>query len=133
MKNIIKYIAVFAIVFAFTSCEENNNFKESEIALTPVYLITDINGSRAPNKINIYKLKNIITEYATLDKLSSFTSSGFTDTSSDTNYEVTVNKLNGDTTMSYVLSADKFTGAGTLTIDNITIYDVKVSEGEVYN
>jgi hypothetical protein len=133
IKNIIKYIAVFAIVFAFASCEEESNFKDSDIALTAVYSITDITGTDAPFKVNIYKQKNLITVYATKFNLDSYTSSGFVDTSTDTNYEVTVNKVESDATINYVLSADKITGLGTLTVDGSAVFNVKVSEIEVYN
>ena len=133
MKNIIKYITIFAVVFAFTSCEENSNFEESDIALTQVYTLTDISGENAAFKINIYKKLSLITEYATVDKLKSYRSSDFVDSSTDTNYEVTVNKIDDDTTMNYVLSADRVTGVGTLTVDAVTVYSVTVSEKEVYN
>ncbi|MGJ8743957.1 hypothetical protein [Polaribacter sp.] len=133
MKNIIKYIAVFAIVFAFASCEEDSNFKDSDIALTAVYSITDITGTDAPFKVNIYKQKNIITVYTTKFNLDSYASSGFIDASTDTNYEVTVNKLENNATINFVLSADKTTGQGTLTIDGSAVFNVKVSEEEVYN
>lgn len=133
MKNILKYITVLTIVLVFTSCEEESNFKDSTVALTPVYSITDISGSNAAFKINIYKQKNLITEYSTKFNLTSYSSSELSDTSSATNYEVTVNKLDEGTTYVYVLSADKITGLGTLTVDAITVYNVKVSEEEVYN
>ncbi|MCL7762936.1 hypothetical protein MPF19_05860 [Polaribacter sp. Z014] len=133
MKNIIKYIAVFAIVIAFVSCDEESNFEESTIALTPVYTISDITGTNAAFKINIYKEKSVIVEYSSSVNLESYTSSGFTDASTDTTYEVTVNKLDDETTINYVLSADKTTGDGTLTVDGTTIFNVKVSEEEVYN
>ncbi|QVY65636.1 hypothetical protein [Polaribacter sp. Q13] len=133
MKNIIKYIAVFAIVIAFVSCDEESNFEESTIALTPVYTISDITGTNAAFKINIYKEKSVIVEYSSSVNLESYASTGFTDASTDTNYEVTVNKLDDETTINYVLSADKTTGDGTLTVDGTTIFNVKVSEEEVYN
>ena len=133
MKNIIKYIAIFAIVFAFSSCDEKNNFEESTIALTPVYTITDITGADAAFKINIYKQLSVIVEYSSAVNVVKYASTGFVDSSTDTNYEVTVNKLDADTTITYVLSADKTTGVGTLTIDSATVFNVKVSEQEVYN
>ena len=133
MKNIIKYIAVFTIVLAFTSCDEESNFEESTTALTPVYTITDITGNNAAFKINIYKEVSVIVEYSTEVNLESYTSSGFTDSSTDTNFEVEVNKLDDEATVNYVLSADKTTGAGTLTVDGTTVFNVKVSEEEVYN
>lgn len=133
MKILYKYITVLAIVFAFTSCEEENNFEKSDIALTPVFSLTEITGANAPFKINIYKQKSLITEYSTIFNLKSYSSSGYSDTSTATNYEVTVNKIDDGTTYVYVLSADKTTGAGTLTVDNTTVYNVKVSEDEVYN
>jgi hypothetical protein len=133
MKNIIKFIAIFTIVFAFTSCDENSNFEESDIALTPVYSLTEISGANAAFKINIYEQLALITEYATVDKLKSYTSSGFVDSSTDTNYEVTVNKIDDDATMNYVLSADKITGLGTLIVDGVTVFNVTVTEEEVYN
>ncbi|MDC0177450.1 hypothetical protein OAJ14_04790 [Polaribacter sp.] len=133
MKNILKYITVLTIVLAFTSCEEESNFKDSTVELTPVYSITDITGPNAAFKVNIYKQKNLITEYSTKFNLKSYSSSALSDTSTATNYEVTVNKSDDGTTYAYVLSADKTTGDGTLTIDGNTVYTVKVSEVEVYN
>ncbi len=133
MKKVLKFIAVLAIVFSLTSCDEENNFKESDISLTEVYTLTEIAGPNAAFKINIYRQKNILTEYANSDNLKSFVSSGFVDTSTDTNYEITVNKLEDDSTFNYVLSADKLTGAGTLTVDGITVYNVIVTEDQIYN
>ncbi|MCL7752663.1 hypothetical protein [Polaribacter sp. Z022] len=133
MKNLIKYIAIFAIVFSFTSCDEESNFKESDISLTSVYTLTEITGTNAAFKINIYKQKNILTEYSSVDKLKSYETSGFVDSSTDTNYEVTVNKLDDGVSSSYVLSGDKLTGTGTLTVDGVTVFNVVIAEDQIYN
>lgn len=133
MKNLIKYIAIFAIVFSFTSCDEESNFKESDISLTSVYTLTEITGANAAFKINIYKQKNILTEYSSVDKLKSYETSGFVDSSTDTNYEVTVNKLDDGVSSSYVLSGDKLTGTGTLTVDGGTVFNVVIAEDQIYN
>ena len=133
MKNILKYITVLTIVLVFTSCEEESNFKDSTVVLTPVYSITDITEPNAAFKINIYKQKNLITEYSTKFNLKSYSSSALSDTSNATNNECSVNKIDDGTTYAYVLSADKTTGDGTLTVDGNTVYTVKVSEEEVYN
>ena len=133
IKNIIKYITVFTLIFSLTSCDEESNFKESDISLTSVYTLTEISGNNAAFKINIYKQLNLLTEYSTVDKLKSYTSSGFVDSSTDANYEVTVNKLDDDITYNYVLSADKLTGSGTLTVDGVKVYNVKVTENQIYN
>lgn len=133
MKKILKYLTVLFIAVSITGCEEEDNFKASDVSLTPIYSITEISGNGNPFKINIYKQKSLIIEYATSVNAESFTSAQFSDTSTTTNYEVSVNKLDDGTTYAYVLSADKTTGDGTLTIDGNTVYTVKVSEVEVYN
>ena len=133
MKLIYKYITVLILIITFASCEEESNFQESDIALTPVYSLTEITGNNAAFKINIYKQKNIITEYSTKFNLKSFTSSGFSDTSDATNYQVSVSKMEDGNTINYAITADKTTGNGTLTVDGTTSYSIVLEDTEVYN
>jgi len=121
------------IAVVFFSCTEESNFKEPDIALVPVYAITNIVGANAPFAINIYKEKPLVIEYTTAVNPISFVSSGFVDSSTATNVELTVNKLNNGTAVNYRVSADKVSGNGTLTIDNGTVYTIKVVEKQVYN
>jgi len=133
MKKNIKYLGLFAIILAFFSCTEETNFKEPDIALVPVYAITNIVGANAPFAINVYKEKPLIIEYTTSVNPNSFTSSGYVDSSTATNFEFAVNKLANGTVVSYRVSADKVSGNGTLTVDNVTVYTIKVAEKQVYN
>lgn len=135
MKNKIKYLGLLAILLAFFSCSEESNFKEPDIALVPVYAITNIVGSNAPFAINIYKEKALIILYTTSVNPISYDSSGYTDNSTDTNYDITVNRAEGTETIRYTVTADKATGVGNLTIVGSTTsaYTIKVTEKEVYN
>jgi len=133
MKNIIKYISILAIVLAFTSCESESNFQEPNIELVPVYSITDIQGADTPFKINIYRQKDLIIEYSSSVNASSFASSNFMDISSDTTYEVSVDKMVEGSPVNYSISADKVTGLGTMTVDGTTTYDIAMAEEDVYN
>jgi len=132
MKNIIKYLAILFITVTITGCEEDDNFKQSEVSLTPIYSITEISGGN-PFKINIYKQKSLIVEYTSEVNVVNYTSSQYSDTSDATNYQVSVNKVDVDVTTTYVVSADKVTGNGTLTVDGVTVYTIKLIEEEVYN
>jgi hypothetical protein len=133
MKHIIKYFTILLVLVSFASCEEEDNFKQSDASLTGVYSITEISGNGSPFKINIYKEKSLIIEYTTEVNLSSFTSAEYSDTSTDTNYQITVNKIENSTTTVYVISADKTTGDGTITIDGSSVQSIKVSETQLYN
>ncbi|TYA92141.1 hypothetical protein [Seonamhaeicola marinus] len=132
MKNIQKYIGVLILVFTLFACDEESNFDEFNAVLTPVYSLTNI--SNGPHKINVYKEKALIVEYITEVNVKSFQSSGYTDASTDTNFEVSVTKtLEDGSTQALVISADKASGAGTLTIDGTTIHDIVLKEEDVYN
>ncbi|TXG35145.1 hypothetical protein [Seonamhaeicola maritimus] len=132
MKSIKKYIGVFVMVLALFACDEESNFKDFDAALTPVYSLTDISNG-GPFKINIYKEKSLIIEYISEVNAKSFVASGYSDTSTDTTYEITVSKQVDGATVTYVVSADKASGAGTLTVDGATVHDVILSEVEIYN
>ncbi|WP_299556461.1 hypothetical protein [Seonamhaeicola sp.] len=132
MKSIKTYFGVFVLVLTLISCEEESNFKAFEAALTPVYSLTDISNN-GPFKINIYREKSLIIEYRSEVNAESFVSSGFTDASTDTNYEITVSKQTETGMQSYVVSADKASGAGTLTVDGTAVHDIVLNEEEVYN
>ena len=133
MKTIIKYLSAFALVFFLISCDEENNFDEPNIALTPVYTVSDIQGANTPFKINIYREKSLIIEYSSSVNTSSFESSNYSDTSTESNYTISVDKTTDLGTETYAITADKITGDGTLTVDGSTVFNVTVSEEEVYN
>ena len=153
IKNIIKFIAVFALVFAFTSCDEESNFKDSDTILTPVYTISDITGPNAAFKINIYKQVGVIVEYTSAVNLESYVSTGYSDSSTTDNYmvETTATKerevnvggveTKESYTVKYTINAVKETGVGTMDVmatykdgsTMLTSYNVIVSEDEVYN
>ena len=133
MKNLIKYIGVSLIILTFFGCEEKSNFIEPDIQLVSVYTLTNISGSNTPVKINIYREKELIIEYASEVNPLSFSSSNYADTSTDLFYQISVNKIDGQSTMNYVISANKTTGFGTLTIDATTTYNISISEEEIYN
>jgi hypothetical protein len=133
MKSILKYLSSIVIILIVFSCTEEDHFLEPDIALTPVYSITDIQGSNTPFKINVYREKNLIIEYISQVNPLSFVSSGYTDSSTDTNYQILVNKIDDSITINYVISADKTTGVGTLTVDSGTVYNIKIIEDSVYN
>ena len=133
MKTIIKYISILLITLTVFNCDDESNFNEPNISLTPVYSITDIDGTDTPFKINIYRQKNLIIEYASEVNVSSFISTNYMDSSTDTTYQISVNKENEGTSTSYSISADKATGDGTLTIDASTVYNISVAEEQVYN
>ena len=135
MKNIIKCLGLFAMVFTLFSCDEESPFIEPNVELVPVYAITDIVGTNAPLAINIYREKDLIVEYTSSVDAFSYTSASFSDTSTDTNYEISVAKLVDGNAIGYWISADKTTGVGTLTVvsDTEVVYQINISEKEVYN
>ncbi|WP_298493843.1 hypothetical protein [uncultured Algibacter sp.] len=133
MKNIIKILSLLILVLTMYNCDEENNFKESDINLVPVYSLTEINND-GPFKINIYKEKPLIVEYSSNVTLSNYASSGYADTSTDIMYQITVNKIVDGVAVNYVISADKTTGEGTLNIDSgASTHNVLLTEEEVYN
>ncbi|UMB61694.1 hypothetical protein MHL31_05685 [Lutibacter sp. A80] len=131
MKKIIKYFGILTIILTITSCEEEE-WLAPDIEITNVYSITNITGLDVV-KINVYKEKPLIIEYATDVVLNNYNSSNFINSSTDTNIEFSVNKISGDSTISYAVIADKTTGNGTLTINDTSEYAINVSEIEVYN
>jgi hypothetical protein len=133
MKNKIKYLGLLTIIIAFFNCSEESNFKEPDIALVPVYAITNIVGTNAPYAINIYQQKSLIVEYSTSVNPVNYVSSNYVDSSTETNYEISVSKLVEGGSISYLISADKETGIGTLSVDGGTVYTITISETEVYN
>ena len=132
MKKIIKYFTIILVVFSFTSCEEESNFKDADISLTNVYSITEISGG-SPFKINVYQSKNLIIEYQTESSVESFVSSGFSDTSDATNYMFSVDKIDDTNTINYQVTADKTTGVGTLIINGTTTQTIMLENTQVYN
>lgn len=133
MKNIKKILVLLILVISLVSCDEEDNFVKSEIELVPVFAITDISGSNAPFAINIYQQKSLIVEYSSSINAKNYVSSGYSDTSTDSTYEISVTKLMDNISVNYDISADKLTGDGTLTVDAATVYNIMVSEEEVYN
>lgn len=135
MKNIIKFLGLLAIVISLSSCEEKQ-WLQPDIELVPVYSITNIEGVLAPFQINIYQEQPLIIEYQKEDNAESFQSTDFTDTSTENMYEISVNKLDDEKVITYVVSADKQTGVGTLVITNAgveTSYTIIVANTELYN
>ena len=115
------------------SCEEENNFKESEVSLTSVYSISEISGGSL-YKVNVYQKENLIIEYETASFVKKFASSNFSDSSNDTNYMFSVDKIDeAGTTINYTVTADKTTGIGNLTINGTISYNIKLKDAQVYN
>jgi len=133
MKNLIKYISVSLIILISFGCEEESSFMEPDIELVSVYSLTNISGSNTPVKINIYREKDLIIEYASEVNPLPFSSTNYVDSSTDLFYEISVNKVDDQNIINYVISANKATGFGTLTIDTNTTYNISISEEEVYN
>lgn len=132
MKKIIKYLTIILVVFSYSSCEEESNFKESDISLTNVYSITEISGG-SPFKINVYHTKNLIIEYQTESSVKSFVSSGFSDISDASNYSFSVDKIDDTNTINYQVTADKTTGVGTLIINGTITQTIMLENTQVYN
>jgi len=145
MKKIIKYVMLLSIIVTSFSCDEKE-WLQPDVALTPIYALTDISGANAPNAINIYENIALIVEYKSDVLLSSFMSSNYVDSSTETMYEISVDKIiqfqPGDNgvdaiTITYKVSADKITGLGTLTEisedGSELIRNIMISESEVYN
>lgn len=137
MKNIIKFLTLFSVILTLSSCDDEVEWRQSEVELTPVYAITDITGNNAPAvAIHIYKDKPLIIEYTTDVNVVSFDSSGYSDMSTESNYQITVIKNSGTEQFEYIVTGDKTSGVGTLSINdgiNTEIYDTVISEDEVYN
>lgn len=133
MKSIKKSIGILILVLSLFSCDEESNFQKSDIQLVPVYSLTEINNG-GPEQINIYRGQPLIIEYSSAVNATSFDSTGYSDNSTDTTYEITVNKMVDGEAVNYVISADKATGEGTLVINSgVSVHNVTVSEEEVYN
>lgn len=133
MKKILKYLTVLLVVFSLTSCEEENNFKESEVSLTSVYSISEFSGGSL-YKVNVYQKENLIIEYETASIVKKFASSNFSDSSNDTNYMFSVDKIDeAGTAINYTVTADKTTGIGNLTINGTISYNIKLKDEQVYN
>lgn len=155
MKNIIKLLGIFTLIIAFQSCDEESNFKEFDASLTPVYTLSNISDNNL-FKINIYKEKELVIEYASNVNALNFVRSDYADNSTDSNYELvwqiikerTVPDQDNDGqddienyNVNYTLSANKDSGLGTLSAistfqDSSTStanYTTTVTENEVYN
>ncbi len=147
MKNIFKTITVLFAAILLFSCDENTIFEgDPGIELTPVYSITLLNNN-GPFKINIYKEKAILLEYANEEKVTKYSTTNFVDNSTETTYDVTFTQLipedQGDGTIvnqevSYDLDGDKTAGTGTLVINNgidpaVTHAGIAITEEEIYN
>ncbi|WP_452228483.1 MULTISPECIES: hypothetical protein [unclassified Lacinutrix] len=134
MKTIIKYISILTIIFSFTSCDEENNFKESNIQLVPVISLTDIaanladnpnfnqeglNKSFKPFAINIYKDKPLVIHYTSFGNAVAYDPINLVNNSTDLNYDIT-----------YAASDSSFSDTQDVTNDyNYTInYDRSVTE-----
>jgi len=133
MKTLTSYLSILLIVLTFTSCEVEDNFLEPNIELVAIYSITNIQGADTPLKINIYKQNNLIVEYRSSVNVSSYVSTNYNDTSTDTTYNFEVNKKVDGASVNYLFTGDKSTGEGIMTIDGSKSYDITISEEEVYN
>lgn len=133
MKKLIKFFIIFTITLSMFSCDEETHFIKPDIKLVPVYAITDIVGTGAPFAINIYKEKALIVEYINKVNAINYTSTSYADSSTDTDYTISVSKVTAGGSVAYSISASKATGVGTLTVGGGTVYTIKVSEKEVYN
>ncbi len=152
MKKIFNLLLVLVVALgSFTSCEPDPYVKP-DIALTPVYAVTDI--ADHVYKINVYKQKSLLTSWADKIKIVSYETTNYEDTSDDTNYMVKLtaverktevdsegNKINVVYTYDYEFTANMETGAGTMTY---TSYDsagnpttsyhaMMMKEDQVYN
>ncbi|MGA9639582.1 hypothetical protein [Flavobacterium sp.] len=139
MKNLIKFLGLITLVLIMFSCEEESNFKQSEIELVPVYTLintgTDIVSKGGPVSINVYRKKPLLVEYSSSVNATSYAITNYVDTSSETNYEIRFSKVNNGVSVEYTISAVKGTGSGTLSVASAipVVYPIKISEKEVYN
>ncbi|AUS05475.1 hypothetical protein [Pseudotamlana carrageenivorans] len=142
MKKLKYIIGLLACVIMFVACDEESNFKDFDAEKTPVFSLTEISNN-GPFKINIYQDKPLIIEYITPVNASNFVTKNYSDSSNDTTFEITVTKIVelldedgeyiGEEEITYLVNADKTTGQGTLTENGTTVYDVMVTDTEVYN
>ncbi|MDO6791716.1 MULTISPECIES: hypothetical protein [unclassified Tamlana] len=142
------------LVVSIVSCEEESKFPESNIALTPVYSITNISNESTIKQINVYKEQPLTVEFLTDVNLLSFESTGYNDASTDTDYviswtvekEIITEDSDGNEvvekfSVERLVNASKIDGIGTMDVvinyaDNSTVttlHDVTVLEDEVYN
>ncbi|MBJ7881528.1 hypothetical protein [Gelidibacter salicanalis] len=133
MKAILSYLSILLIVIAVTSCNVEENFQEPNIELVPVYSITNIQGPSAPFKINIYRQDDLIVEYSSSVNASNFNSDNYSDTSTEDMYILSVDKITADGSINYLITADKGTGQGTLTMNGTITYSIVISQTDVYN
>jgi len=151
-KNILLLFTVFALVFSFSSCEDDVD-PIPDINLTPVYSITT--GNNSLKTIHVYREKNLLTVTDNVGKVLAYDTENYADTTDDLNYMVAVTALeqvivatenDAETTVTitkdYVVTADKETGIGTVSITTtnadettsvVSLSGVKVVEEEVFN
>lgn len=135
MKNIIKLLGLLTIVATLFSCDEENHFQEPDFQLTPVYTVTNITGQNNLFSINIYREKSLIIEYSSDVNANNFTSTNYADTSTDTDYNISVSRIVDGVTTTYIVTGSKETGEGTIEImdDATATYNIIIAETEVYN
>lgn len=152
MKNLNILMLLLLVILGVSSCDEEDNFKESNIQLVPVYSLTEVSGPNAPFKMNVYKDQLLYIEYATSSNAMKFVSDSYTDSSTETNFEITwevtktrTNPDNEDELqdykVDYVLSGDKETGSGTLIstssfpdgASTTETFTLLIADTEVYN
>lgn len=139
MKNIIKLLSLI-LVFATFSCEYEE-YDVPDIDLTSVYSISETNNG-AMDQINIYRETALLTVWND-NFISSYNTTGYSDTSDELNYMVAVTAIekktvtdeNGNDTIetinhAYVLVADKETGSCTIDITT-TFADASTSVSTV--
>lgn len=134
MKNIFKILGVFFVALIAFSCEPDE-YDVPDIDLVPVYNISET-GNNNMFEMNIYREQNLFTVWTNKGKISSFTTTGFSDTSDELNYMVTFSRKEtvietddeGNETSSIVSYAYELTGAKDA--DTVTLKTVKTNSDE---
>lgn len=131
------------------SCGEEAKWETPEIALTPIYEITEIahvNGTNSIGgffKIEVYRVadKTFLIEFPNSQKANKYQKTNYQDTSTDTEYKVSFTKKTEARDYNFDIEIDKANntgtievsyddGTGTIVVENYTAnMDVK----DVYN
>jgi hypothetical protein len=125
MKKIMKILSIVVFLLSFGSCNTNDKTYQ-EVESVPVYAITNTSAAHA---ITIYREKPLLIEFTDEIKAFSFDINSYSDSSDETNYNVTFIKViitqpeSGPATseeVAYEITGDVITGIGSLktTVDN---------------
>ncbi|WP_282039064.1 hypothetical protein [Saccharicrinis aurantiacus] len=87
MKLLYKAIWISLAVLTFTSCDEVE-WQDSDTALTPIYLLTDLNDDISLHAVEVYKEKALLIEFEKASTLKSFAMVDFKDKTSSEGYLV---------------------------------------------